>query len=459
MSRAGFGRGVEVEEALQLRAHARERCASTSSIVSSVRSWLLPLGIADEPGAAADQRDRRVAGPLQARQRHDREQRADVQARRPSGRSRHRRSRARARTSSRARRWCRTACPRHSNSSTMLSRIHGIDPPLRPNGCLSAQHSCRIRPRRALEWHRHPPAERFNYTALDGLSRRHALKALVASGVGLGTGTLAYGMAYERHDLSCVDATLPVTGLPVALDGLRIGLITDMHHSEIVPAADVSRAVALLQDGRPELIVLGGDYVSFGDRRYVEPVAELLAPLAERPMGRSPCSAITTTIARCRRRSAPAGLHGPARSAHQAGDQRARRSISPVSVSGRAARRPRRASSATRVGRRSCSRTIRDACAEAAAFDVQLVLSGHTHGGQVLLPGVGAIAGRKFPVLAGNRTAKAMRRCSSAAASAPCTCRSASTARPKSSLLTLQMRRVRAAMVAGQSVPGTSRSS
>ena len=38
---------------------------------------------------------------------------------------------------------------------------------------------------------------------------------------------------------------------------------------------------------------------------------------------------------------------------------------------------------------------------EAAAFDVQLVLSGHTHGGQVLLPGVGAIAGRKFPVLAG----------------------------------------------------------
>ena len=39
---------------------------------------------------------------------------------------------------------------------------------------------------------------------------------------------------------------------------------------------------------------------------------------------------------------------------------------------------------------------------EAAAFDVQLVLSGHTHGGQVLLPGVGAIAGRKFPVLSGS---------------------------------------------------------
>jgi predicted MPP superfamily phosphohydrolase len=42
--------------------------------------------------------------------------------------------------------------------------------------------------------------------------------------------------------------------------------------------------------------------------------------------------------------------------------------------------------------------------AEAAALDVQLVLSGHTHGGQVVVPGVGAVAGRKFPVLAGYAT-------------------------------------------------------
>jgi predicted MPP superfamily phosphohydrolase len=39
--------------------------------------------------------------------------------------------------------------------------------------------------------------------------------------------------------------------------------------------------------------------------------------------------------------------------------------------------------------------------AEAAQLDVQLVLSGHTHGGQVVLPWVGAIAAKKFPVLAG----------------------------------------------------------
>jgi len=32
---------------------------------------------------------------------------------------------------------------------------------------------------------------------------------------------------------------------------------------------------------------------------------------------------------------------------------------------------------------------------------VPLVLSGHTHGGQVVLPGLGAIAAKKFPVVAG----------------------------------------------------------
>ena len=38
---------------------------------------------------------------------------------------------------------------------------------------------------------------------------------------------------------------------------------------------------------------------------------------------------------------------------------------------------------------------------EAAALNIPLVLSGHTHGGQVVLPGLGAVAARKFPIAAG----------------------------------------------------------
>ena len=39
--------------------------------------------------------------------------------------------------------------------------------------------------------------------------------------------------------------------------------------------------------------------------------------------------------------------------------------------------------------------------AEAAALQVPLVLSGHTHGGQVVLPVAGAVAAQKFPVIEG----------------------------------------------------------
>ncbi len=37
----------------------------------------------------------------------------------------------------------------------------------------------------------------------------------------------------------------------------------------------------------------------------------------------------------------------------------------------------------------------------AAALKIPLVLSGHTHGGQIVLPGIGALDKYRFPVLAG----------------------------------------------------------
>jgi predicted MPP superfamily phosphohydrolase len=38
---------------------------------------------------------------------------------------------------------------------------------------------------------------------------------------------------------------------------------------------------------------------------------------------------------------------------------------------------------------------------EAAALSLPLMLSGHTHGGQIVLPGLGAIAARNFPIVSG----------------------------------------------------------
>jgi predicted MPP superfamily phosphohydrolase len=233
-----------------------------------------------------------------------------------------------------------------------------------------------------------------------GISRRGALKALVASGVGLGAGTLAYGAAYERHDLRLVTLDLPVSGLPRGFDGLRVGLITDIHHSDTVSADDVARAVTRLHRERPDLVVLGGDYVSFGERRFIGPVAELMAPLAQAPRG-----AFAVLGNHDDDREVPAALQNQGFTVLR--DQRTSVSVNGDTLDIAGLRFwTRRPADLGRVLSGTSGTTILLAhdprrLVEAAAFDVQLVLSGHTHGGQVLLPGVGAIAGRKFPVLSG----------------------------------------------------------
>src|SRR5437868_7937986 len=112
------------------------------------------------------------------------------------------------------------------------------------------------------------------------ISRRAVLKAFVATGIGGVTGGGAYGYLYGRHAVELTETTVPVAGLSPNLAGLRVGLITDVHRSRWVSVDDIGRAVSLLMRARPDLIVLGGDYVTWGDRDYVIPSAEALAPLS-----------------------------------------------------------------------------------------------------------------------------------------------------------------------------------
>lgn len=232
------------------------------------------------------------------------------------------------------------------------------------------------------------------------VTRRVLLKSLAATSVGALAGLGAYGSAYGRHQITRIVQDLPVRGLPAALDGIRIGMITDVHHSGTVPPQDVTRAVALLQEQSPDLIVLGGDYVSFHDRDYVGPVAELLAPLAHAPQG-----SFAVLGNHDDDREMPAAL--TARGFTVLKDQRTALTIRGERVDLAGIRFwTRTVSEISKVLKGTGGTTLLLAhdprrLVEAAALDVQLVLSGHTHGGQVIVPGIGAIAGRKFPVLAG----------------------------------------------------------
>ena len=232
------------------------------------------------------------------------------------------------------------------------------------------------------------------------LTRRAALKGLVATGAGVLVGRVGYGVVYERHQIRMEQVDLQVVGLPRALDGLRIGLITDLHSSDTVPDADIQAAVALLQRASPDLVALGGDYVTDANIRRATPVAELLAPLANAPSG-----AFAVLGNHDDDRVVPAAL--AARGFAVLRDQRTQITLrgEPVDIAG-VRYWTRRLNDVARVLQGSGPTTLLLAhdprrLTEAAALDVQLVLAGHTHGGQVVLPGLGAIAARRFPVVAG----------------------------------------------------------
>lgn len=240
---------------------------------------------------------------------------------------------------------------------------------------------------------------RSSASARGGVTRRSVLKALAVGGVGALTGSLGYGYLYERHHLDLVRTDVPVSGLPDALDGLRIALVTDTHFSATVAAEDIEHAVRATLEASPDLIVLGGDYVTWGDRRYVGPSADLLGPL------RAPHGVFAILGNHDDDRDMPAALASKGITVLKDARTNLRVRGETLALVGirywtrRVERIARLLSGAPGTSILLAHDPTR--LKEAADLDIPLVLSGHTHGGQIVLPGIGPIAGRKFPIIAG----------------------------------------------------------
>jgi predicted MPP superfamily phosphohydrolase len=229
--------------------------------------------------------------------------------------------------------------------------------------------------------------------------RRTFLKALTGVALGTVTGAAAHGFLYERHHLEMTHATLPVGGLPEALRGLRIGLLTDIHRSQTVSHEMVLTATQMLMAERPDLIVLGGDYVSWRDHRYVQPAADALASLS------APFGVIAILGNHDDDREMPAALVANGFTVLK--DARTRLTVrgEPMDFIGIRYWTWRMIDIA-RLSRGTVPHAILLAhtpsrLTEAVQLSIPLVLSGHTHGGQIVPPVIGPIAARGFPVVAG----------------------------------------------------------
>ena len=243
------------------------------------------------------------------------------------------------------------------------------------------------------------PAEGRAARSSVSLDRRALLKGLVGVGLGVATGTAAHGLLFERHHLELSRLRFPVAGLPESLRGFRIGVLTDIHRSKDVPHEMVTRAVGLVMSEAPDLILLGGDYVSFGNRRYAQPVADALAPLS------APNGVLAVLGNHDDDRDVPAAL--AAKGFTVLRDARTRLTLRGEAVDFAGIRFwTYKAIDIAHVVRGALPLTFLLAhtpkrLLEAQQLAIPAVISGHTHGGQIVLPGIGAIAAREFPVISG----------------------------------------------------------
>ena len=181
-----------------------------------------------------------------------------------------------------------------------------------------------------------------------------------------------------------------VEGLDPRHDGVRIAQLSDIHVGNLTPVAHIRAAIDAANATAPDLIVLTGDYVCW--RRHevalaAEQLGGLRAPRVLAVLGNHDYfvwGGGRDERARAQRlRGAAEPDHGGQRAGRAARDDRRRRSGHP----------PRRPRCRVRRGADAACRAIvlchaPDRAPAIAARGAELVMSGHTHGGQIYVKGI-----------------------------------------------------------------------
>ncbi|HZR66494.1 MAG TPA: metallophosphoesterase [Terriglobales bacterium] len=233
------------------------------------------------------------------------------------------------------------------------------------------------------------------------LTRRRFLYGGLAAVGGAAFGVDGY---LESYNLQLRRIEIPLRRLPSVFDGFTIAQISDFHYEEQFSAVPIRKAVDLINNLKPDLIALTGDFITvpmfeYGLHTYREsiksagPCAELLSRL-HAPMGKFAVLGNHDAYANPELVTDALHTHGiPVLKNLSLPIQRGSDRFWLAGVDDVMEAQPDLGAAIKQI---PAGETIvllahePDFADEAALTSVDLQLSGHSHGGQIWIPGIGA---------------------------------------------------------------------
>jgi uncharacterized protein len=231
------------------------------------------------------------------------------------------------------------------------------------------------------------------------ISRRKFLYTGAAGAVGLGVFS-AEGLR-ESYDVRLVKLEMPLRRLPPAFDGFTIAQLSDFHYDDRFSVVPIRKSVEIVNRLRPDLVVLTGDFVTvpmFTQRRVPRRVAAAATPCAEILKDlRAPKYAVLGN------HDAKANPEAIVRILEQRGISVMRNQSVPLErgngriwlagIDDLLQGVPRLSPTIAQIPPDETTILMAhepDFADHVSSFPIDLQLSGHSHGGQVWIPGIGA---------------------------------------------------------------------
>ncbi|MDQ7822652.1 MAG: metallophosphoesterase [Candidatus Eremiobacteraeota bacterium] len=211
-----------------------------------------------------------------------------------------------------------------------------------------------------------------------------AFTALLIAGAVFITCVEPFSLQITRHELIWEQ-------LPEGLEGLTFTHLTDFHHGKVIPLGYIKKCVARSNALSPDLVFLTGDYVSRAPE-YIAPCIEALSSLKSRygvfavPGNHDYWTDIATT----RKEFARTGIHLLVNRSDTVTIKGA--SLAVIGLDDLWAGIPDMKTAAAGVSgpeKKILLMHNPDLFEEYAPLGFDLILSGHTHGGQVNIPFIG----------------------------------------------------------------------